>query len=308
MGNRILDAAGTLLRQTTWARLRRVEALLLEQQQRHKREDRWRRRVRQQLDALIRHVALQQSSLADPAAVASRRFRLYSQNEEDGITLALLAAAGVQSRTFVEIGSGQSGGNSAVLALDLGWSGLMVEAHRPHARKLRTLMGANPKVTVLCERVSSAGLNAMLKAQHLTGELDFMSIDIDSIDYWLLDALKQVSPRVLVMEYNAHFGPRRAVTLPDADLPSVRPKGYFGASLAALEKRARGKGYRLVLCEESGVNAYFLRHDVAPEIPGRTAEEAFRPCLDGVEYLDPEEKVIDIYAVVERYRLPLVAV
>ena len=56
------------------------------------------------------------------------------------------------------------------------------------------------------------------------------------------------------------------------------------------------------------MNAYFLRHDVAPGIPGRTAEEAFRPCLDGVEYLDPEEKAIDIYAVVERYRLPLVAV
>jgi len=308
MGNPFLDLGRTVWRQTPWARLRRVEALLTETEQRQKREDRFRRRTRQQLDALMRHVVLQQTGLAAAGSLNARRFRLYSQNEEDGITLALLTAAGVTTRTFVEVGSGQSGGNSAVLALELGWSGLMIEGHRPHARKLRGLVARNTGVTVACEYVTSAGFNALLKTHGLTGEIDFLSIDIDSIDYWLLDALKQVSPRVLVMEYNAHFGPRRAVTLPDAALPSPRPKGYFGASLAALEKRARGKGYRLVLCEESGVNAFFLRNDVAPEIPGLTAEQAYRPSADAADYLDDEAKHIDIYAVIEQRGLPLVSV
>ncbi len=296
------------LAQTTWGRVRRIEALLLEMQQRQKREDRWRRRMRQQVDALMRHAALAPATLAAPGALRGRRFRLYSQNEEDGLTLALLAAAGVTTRTFVEIGSGQSGGNSAVLALDLGWSGLMVEAHRPHVRKLRPLVADNPGVTVLCERVTAGGFNALLKTQGLRGEIDFLSIDIDSIDYWLLDALKQVSPRVLVMEYNAHFGPRRAVTLPDADVPEPRPKGYFGASLAALEKRARGKGYRLVICEDAGVNAYFLRHDVAPEIPGVTPEAAYRPTADAGDFLDDESRTLDIYREIEARGLPLVSV
>lgn len=308
MGNPLLDLGRAVLRQTTWARLRRVEALLLATEQRQKREDRFRRRTRQQLDALMRYVALERSGLAAPGSINGRRFRLYSQNEEDGVTLALLAAAGVTTRTFVEIGSGQSGGNSAVLALDLGWSGLMVEGHRPHVRALRRLMAPHPGVTVLCEYVTSAGFNTLLKTHGLAGEIDFLSIDIDSIDYWLLDALKQVSPRVLVMEYNAHFGPRRAVTLPDAEIPSPRPKGYFGASLAALEKRARGKGYRLVLCETSGVNAYFLRNDVAPQIPGLTAEAAYRPPADATDYLDDDVKGIDIYAVIEQRGLPLVSV
>jgi hypothetical protein len=308
MANPLIDFGRALLRQTTWARLRRVEALLLETEQRQKREDRWRRLTRQQLDALIRYVALERTGLAAPGGLNGRRFRLYSQNEEDGVTLALLAAAGVTTRTFIEIGSGQTGGNSAVLALDLGWSGLMVEGHRPHARALRRRMAPNPGVTVVCEYVTSSGFNALLKAHGLKGEVDFLSIDIDSIDYWLLDALKQVSPRVLVMEYNAHFGPRRAVTLPDAAVPSPRPKGYFGASLAALEKRARGKGYRLVLCEASGVNAYFLRNDVAPEIPGLTAEAAWRPPADAADYLDDDVKGIDIYAVIAQRGLPLDAV
>lgn len=308
MANPVFKLGRSLFRQTPWARLRRVEAMLLEAEQRQKREDRWRRRTRQQLDALIRHVALTGSGLVAPGSLAHRRFHLYSQNEEDGLTLALLSAAGVTTRTFVEVGSGQSGGNSAVLARELGWSGLMVEGHRPHARKLRALVASNPNVTVACEYVTSGGFNALLKTHGFKGEIDFLSIDIDSIDYWLLDALKQVSPRVLVMEYNAHFGPRRAVTLPDAPVPSPQPKGYFGASLAALAKRARGKGYRLVCCEESGVNAYFLRDDVAPDVPGLTPEAAYRPPADGGDYLADAEKALDIYAVIEQRGLPLVSV
>jgi hypothetical protein len=33
-----------------------------------------------------------------------------------------------------------------------------------------------------------------------------LSIDIDSYDYWILDALTVCSPRILMLEYNARFG------------------------------------------------------------------------------------------------------
>ena len=49
------------------------------------------------------------SAASDPL----NNYRLTSQNEEDGITLALFDEIGVTSRRFVEIGSGLSGGNSA---------------------------------------------------------------------------------------------------------------------------------------------------------------------------------------------------
>ena len=45
----------------------------------------------------------------------------------------------------------------------------------------------------------------------------------------------------------------------------------MGASLPAFVKLARRKGYRLVGCNRSGYNAFFIRNDVAetllPEIP-----------------------------------------
>ena len=60
------------------------------------------------------------------------------------------------------------------------------------------------------------------------------------------------------------------------------PKTYRGASLAALEKLARRKGYRLVVCDPTGTNAFFLRDDVAPKVPGVSASQAYRPATDRV--------------------------
>jgi hypothetical protein len=173
---------------------------------------------------------------------------------------------------------------------------------------LRNLLGANPQVTFVQSYVTSEKINKLLTKYHMTGEVDLMSIDIDSTDYWLLDALEVCSPRVLIMEYNALFGPTRAVTLPDAPPPADRPKGYSGASLAALEKLARRKGYRLVFCEEAGVNAFFVRNDLAPGIPGLTAEQAFRHWLDKRDPSASQIQEIDIYAIIEERRLPLVDV
>jgi hypothetical protein len=67
------------------------------------------------------------------------------------------------------------------------------------------------------------------------------------------------------------------VTIPKDQPLEGAPKGYNGASLAALEKLARSKGYRLVVCDASGVNAFFVRHDVAPDVPRCPSRPAFRP-------------------------------
>lgn len=278
-----------------------LEQMLLEQ----RRDAAWRSIFRRQLNALVRRQALDGSALTHPYSLRAKAFRLRSQNDEDGITLTLLEAAGIARRRFVEIGCGSSGGNSAILAFECGWSGLMVDASERKIATLRRELAWNPGVSVVRRRVTPERFNHLLRDHDCVGDLDFMSIDVDSVDYWLLDALTVCSPRVLVMEYNAYFGSERAVTLPSSGIPEGRlPDGYFGASLAALEKKAREKGYRLVFCEDSGVNAFFLRHDVAPAFRGLTPIDAYRPPLarQGVE--GPE----DIFALIAAQRLPLIQV
>ena len=266
----------------------------------------WRQIFRKQLAALIR---AQYVAAGLPAAqgLEARRFRLRSQNEEDGIVLALFEEAGVVTRRFVEIGSGGSGGNSAVLAYELGWSGLMVDASNAAVRAATQTFGFNRGVTVLKKRVSPATVNRLLEKTGFAGEVDFMSIDIDSIDYWLLDAIEVTQARVLVMEYNAHFGPDRTVTIPNTGRPSGAPKAYLGASLSALDKCSRRKGYRLVLCEDAGINAFFVREGLAPAIPTLTPAQAWRPKVNR-RAVDDAVARTDVFALLEARGLPLVDV
>jgi hypothetical protein len=54
---------------------------------------------------------------------------------------------------------------------------------------------------------------------------------------------------------------------------------YFGASLEALVRLGREKGYRVVGCNYAGANAFFVRDDVAGNhfLDPATAEEHYEP-------------------------------
>jgi len=280
-----------------------VDKLLSAQKQ----DEKWRGVFRRQMNAVLRHLYLD-ADIQAPYAIAGQRFRLRSQNEEDGIILALMKAGGLKTRKFVEIGSGSTGGNAATLAADFGWSGLMVDASRKAIEQARTTFASNPGVTAVRATVTPQTIDDLITTHGFGGEIDLLSIDVDSIDYWLLDAMTACSPRVLIMEYNALFGPTRTVSLPNAPKPDNAPKGYSGASLAAMAKLAARKGYRLVLCEESGINAFFLRDDVAPGVPGLTPADAYRPWIDKHDVTGMKRKDINIDDVIREANLPLTEV
>ena len=96
-----------------------------------------------------------------------------------------------------------------------------------------------------------------------TGELDFLSIDIDGNDYWLWEALTACSPRVVALEYNWLFGPERSVTIPYD--PQFRLDAVATRALSRrLARRAHASRAAQGLppgCVER-VNAFFVRNDV----------------------------------------------
>ena len=257
------------------------------------------------LHAVLRTLRLEPESLRYPQRLMARRYRLTSQNEEDGITLSLFDELGVTNRRFAEIGSGLSGGNSACLAQELGWTGLMVDGDEVHMTQVRRRF---PGVTAVAAWVTRENINNLITDAGLDGEIDFLSIDLDGNDYWVWDALTACAPRLVVVEYNSSFGAERAVTIP-YDPTFDRHKYrfvYYGASLAALAKLATRKGYRLVTTEPTGVNAYFLRNDVAPSIPGCTAGDAFRLLRRYDVWMKTKNE--DIYSYVAAAKLPLVEI
>ena len=73
-----------------------------------------------------------------------------------------------------------------------------------------------------------------------------LSIDIDGNDLWVWGRSTGTSPRVVVIEYNATFGPDRSVTVPYRPASTgyaSHPSGFYhGASLAALARSGDAQG------------------------------------------------------------------
>jgi hypothetical protein len=263
------------------------------------------RKIDDNIDALVRHTFLD-GRLPEPQAMLSRRFRGLSQHEEDGITVALFDRIGVDTRRFVEIGAGVNGGNSGFLAKECGWTGLMLEIEPERASRLRSRFA--PAVRVVEAQVTRENINEIVSANGLAGEVDLLSIDIDSIDYWVWEQLSVCRPRLVIVEYNPLFGTERAVTIPydpqfnrrEFDVPRA---AYYGASLQALVKLGARKGYRLALLEPRGVNAFFVREDLAGDLPAlRVGTMPIAP--DGVADFGPD----GVFHVLERAGLALVDV
>jgi hypothetical protein len=228
------------------------------------------------LPGIVRKLYLDGAELPHPYDLLSERFHYRSQNEEDGLLLALFKRIGMTDRRCVEIGCGLNGGNSGFLVQECGWSGLMVDADRHKIDTIKERF-AGHAVVASKHRITVENINDVLQVHGFTGEIDFLSLDIDGNDYWIWEALTACSPRVVAIEYNWLFGPERAVTIPYDPLfrlSESATRAYRGASLAALTQLSQHKGYRLVASER--VNAFFLRNDVAPDIPAIDVTRGYR--------------------------------
>jgi hypothetical protein len=145
-------------------------------------------------------------------------------------------------------------------------------------------------VKIVQSFITADNVNDVFRQHGSTGEIDLLSIDIDGNDYWVWKAINSVNPRVVVIEYNAVFGWERAVTIPYDPNYMWSRAGFdlhrTGASLAALTSLGRMKGYSLVGCGAHGVNAFFVRDDLAVRCFERLApEQAYYPLRDRVHGL-----------------------
>jgi hypothetical protein len=209
-------------------------------------------------------------------------FRTFSQWGEDGIIQFLVRKVKPARRVFVEFGvESYVEANTRFLLVNDNWSGLVMDGSAEHIRSIKKSgIYWQHNLKAVEAFITRENINALLAENGVSGEIGLFSIDIDGNDYWVWEALDAVSPAILVMEYNARFGPEEAVTVP-YDPAFQRGKAhyshiYYGASLAALTELSRRKGYALVGCNSAGNNAFYIRKDLRPEsVPELDAKEAF---------------------------------
>ena len=209
---------------------------------------------------------------------------LFSQNGEDGIIRYIFSQIGFESRYFVEFGFGAHQCNSLRLILYEHFKGLMIDGSEEQCRIFNLTCKVKDIFDVHAANafINRDNLEHLIRSNNIPAEIDFLSIDVDGNDYWFWECLQYINPRVICIEYNSGIGSRYSWTIPyskEFERFSAHPSGFFaGASIKALESLGERKGYRLIGCDTTGTNAFFLRNDLGNhQIPTLTASEAFRP-------------------------------
>jgi len=187
----------------------------------------------------------------DPKRLLKYGFRAYSQHDEDGMIYEIFDRIGVSNRTFLEFGVGDGTENNTLYLLLAGWRGLWIDGNDTNAASINPQFSSfiqSDKLTFLNRFVSRDSINEIIEKgrEGLPGEIDLLSIDIDGNDYWVWEALSQVQPRVVVVEYNAVFRPphrgscrlRRTLCVGRHKLLRSKPEG---ARIARLTKGLRSR-------------------------------------------------------------------
>ena len=210
--------------------------------------------------------------------LADAEFRVTSQWGEDGIIEWLCHKLPGIDRSFVEFGVENYGeANTRFLLTNRGWKGLIFDGNATYMEALKAdpiywMFDLNAKGAF----ITKDNINDLIREAGFDGDLGILSVDIDGNDYWVLEAIDCVKPAIIICEYNAVLGDLHAITIPyqaDFDRLSAHFSGqYFGTSIAALKELAKKKGYSFVGTNSNGVNAFFVRDDLAEPVLSSIAE------------------------------------
>ncbi len=208
-------------------------------------------------------------------------FRVFSQFGEDGIIQYLIGKVPIENDLFIEFGvEDYSESNTRFLLCNDNWRGLILDGGTSHIDFIRSNdLGWRHDIEARSVFITRDNINRTIADAGISGDIGLLSVDIDGNDYWVLDAIDVVRPRILVTEYNSTFGPDAAVSVP-YDPGFVRTKAhysglYWGASLPALCLAAERKGLAFVGSNSAGCNAFFVRRDLLGDLRALTPQEGW---------------------------------
>jgi hypothetical protein len=132
-------------------------------------------------------------------------WKVFSQSDEDGIISEIFRRIGTTNKMFVEFGAEAGSENNTRLLLETGWTGLWIEGRPEYSDIIRAnfqVRISSGELTFVERYVDGDNINELIKSAGISGEIDLLSIDIDSIDYYVFEAIDVIRPRVLCLEHN----------------------------------------------------------------------------------------------------------
>ena len=221
-----------------------------------------------QSEEFVRRLLAESPKYADPRALARFELQVFSQGGEDGILTEIFRRIGTTNQRFVEFGVGDGIENNTALLVETGWSGTWLDGNPRNIRKIGRAFAAPiaaKQIQLVEALVTAESVEGAFRDAGVPDAFDLLSIDIDGNDYWVWKAIERFRPRVAVIEYNALYGADVDWVMAYEPAYQWRGTARHGASLTALTRLAQDKGYRLVGCGLSGVNAFFVADEEAAE-------------------------------------------
>lgn len=235
-------------------------------------------------------------------------FKVFSQWGEDGIIQYLISKIDIPNKVFVEFGvENYLESNTRFLMMNDNWSGLVIDGSKSNIKFIQSDdIYWRHELTAVESFITKDNINHLISSNVKVKDIGILSVDIDGNDYWVYEAIDVVNPRILICEYNNIFGAEHAITVPYN--PSfVRRNAhysdlYFGASLKAFYNIAKERGYTFVGTNSAGMNAFFVRNDLAAPFKAVTPEEVYQPSKTresrdkngNLSFLTGEERIKEI--------------
>ena len=207
---------------------------------------------------------LKDEKFSNPKNLVNKGYKVFSQQDEDGIIDEIFKRIECRSKKFVEIGLETGKECNTTNLLFQNWSGLWIESNKNHEKTIKQNFSKflETSLKLHFQKLVPSNVNEiLLKYFESNEEIDLLSIDIGFHTYHVLEGINVINPRVIVTEYNAKYGPLidwKVDYDPDANWDNT---DYYGASLFAFEKMLKKKNYFLVGCNVTGANAFFVRKD-----------------------------------------------
>lgn len=217
----------------------------------------------------------------DPKCIEKYGFKVYSQNDEDGIIEEIFNRIGTTNKKFIEFGVQDGIESNGHYLLLKDWKGFWIECDSDAVAQINYKFSdviKSKQLVVATEYITKGNINEIFVKYNQTGQIDLLSIDIDGNDYHVWNEIEVVNPRVVVIEYNAKLPPSCEWIMPYCEEHRWDGGDKHGASLAALEKLGVKKGYVLVGTNISGVNAFFVREDCVQDyFAKKSVRELYNP-------------------------------
>jgi hypothetical protein len=201
-----------------------------------------------------------------------RAFNIRSQFGEDGIIEAALQCLPERDNWCVEFGAwdGEQYSNTWNLIHNHGFNAVLIEADETKFSQLVENKKHNKGVYCLKTTVDFKGQNKLdihLSQTPIPINFDFLSIDVDGIDYHIWDSITKYRPKLVIIEINPSI---------PTGVEFIQPRDkniYQGSSITSTVKLAATKGYDLIGTTDCNAmfvdNIYFNNfriYDNRPEV------------------------------------------